>query len=118
MEFLKASIADLITLLFSSLQNAESGGDGNSIDTPANFYHFQRPKFNFQPLSFIFETFGKKLAETKMVARVNVKKIKEKQRKKGLKIVGDEAATIFYQNLSITARDCGFLAAAEALKCY
>ena len=31
----------------------------------------------------------------------------------------DEAATIFYQNLSITAKVGGFLAAAEALlKCY
>jgi hypothetical protein len=44
--------------------------------TPANFYHFRRPKFNFQPLSFTFETFGKKLAT--FVARANVKKIKEK----------------------------------------
>jgi hypothetical protein len=69
--------------------------------TPANFYHFRRPKFNFQPLSFTFETFGKKLAETKIVARVNVKKIK--------------AATIFYQNFSITAKVGGFLAAFEAL---
>jgi hypothetical protein len=34
--------------------------------TSANFYHFRRPKFYFQPLSFTFETFGKKLAETKM----------------------------------------------------
>jgi hypothetical protein len=34
--------------------------------TPANFYHFERQKFNFQPLSFTFETFGKKLAETKI----------------------------------------------------
>jgi hypothetical protein len=51
--------------------------------TPANFYHFQRPKFNFQPLSFTFETFGKKLAETKIVAWVNVKKIKATNIKKG-----------------------------------
>jgi hypothetical protein len=43
--------------------------------TPANFYYSQRPKFNFQPLSFTFETFGKKLAETKIVSRVDVKKI-------------------------------------------
>jgi hypothetical protein len=28
--------------------------------TPANFLHFQRRKFNFQPLSFTLETFGKK----------------------------------------------------------
>jgi hypothetical protein len=47
--------------------------------TPANFYHFQRRKFNFQPLSFTFETFGKKLAETNFVAKVNVKKIKVKK---------------------------------------
>jgi hypothetical protein len=46
--------------------------------TPANFYHFRRPKFNFQPVSFTFETFGKKLAETKIVSRVKVKKIKQK----------------------------------------
>jgi hypothetical protein len=47
--------------------------------TPANCYLFRRPKFNFQPLSFTFETFGKKLAETKIVAKVNVKKIKAKK---------------------------------------
>ncbi len=85
MEFLKASIADLITLFFSSLQNSEGGGDSDSGDllTPANFYHFRRPKFNFQPLSFPFETFGKKLAATKIVAIVNVKKIKAKKMEKG-----------------------------------
>ncbi len=79
MEFLKASIADLITLLFSSLQNSEGGGDSDSsysfVD-PCQFLPFQRRKFYFQPLSF---TFGKKLAETKIVARVNVKKIKAKK---------------------------------------
>jgi hypothetical protein len=47
--------------------------------TPANFYYFRRSKFNFQPLSFTFETFGKKLAETKIVARAKVKKIKAKK---------------------------------------
>ncbi len=87
--------------------------------TPANFYHFRRPKFNFQPLSFTFETFGKKLAETKIVARVNVKKIKAKKIKKGFTIACGEAAMIFYQNFSITAKVGGFLAAGEALpKCY
>jgi hypothetical protein len=87
--------------------------------TPANFYHFRRPKFNFQPLSFTFETFGKKLAETKIVARVNVKKIKAKKIEKRLLNRLGEAATIFYQNLSITAKVDIFLAAVEALlKCY
>jgi hypothetical protein len=47
--------------------------------TPANFYHFQGRKCNFQPLSFTFETFGKKLAETKIVAKVNVKKNQSKK---------------------------------------
>ncbi len=82
MEFLKASIADLITLFFSSLQKSEGCGDGDSSDSfadPCNFYHFRRPKFNFQLLSFTFEVFGKKLAERKIVARVNVKKIKAKK---------------------------------------
>jgi hypothetical protein len=50
--------------------------------TPANFYHFRRPKFNFQPLSFTYEAFGKKLAETKIVASVNFKKIKAKKNRK------------------------------------
>ncbi len=36
MEFLKASIADLITLLFSSLQNSEGDGDGDSGDSCAD----------------------------------------------------------------------------------
>ena len=77
LKFLKASIADLITLFFSLLQNSEGGGDSDSGDSFAD--HFWRPKFNFQPFSFTFETFGKKLAETKIVARVNVKKIKAKK---------------------------------------
>jgi hypothetical protein len=87
--------------------------------TPANFYHFRRPKFNFQTLSFTFETFGKKLAETKIVARVNVKKIKGKKWEKGFYVACGEVATIFYQNLSITVKVGSFLAAVEALlKCY
>ncbi len=32
-EYLKASIADLITLLFSSVQNSEGGGNGESGDS-------------------------------------------------------------------------------------
>jgi hypothetical protein len=75
-EFLKASIADLVTLLFSSLQNSEGGGNddsGDSFADPCQFLPFPKTKFNFHPLSFTFETFGKKLAETKIVARINVK---------------------------------------------
>ncbi len=36
LEFLKGSIADLITLLFSSLQNSEGCGDGDSSDSFAD----------------------------------------------------------------------------------
>jgi hypothetical protein len=50
----------------------------------SDHYNFQRPKFNFQPLSFTFETFDKILAETKIVARVNGKKIKAEKIKKRL----------------------------------
>ena len=88
MEFLKASIADLITLFFRHYKTLKAVATATAtvaivVLTPGNFYHFRRPKFDFQPLSFNFETFGKKLAKTKIVARVNVKKIKAKKLKKG-----------------------------------
>jgi hypothetical protein len=35
-EYLKASFADLITLLSSSVQNSEGGGDGDSDDSCAD----------------------------------------------------------------------------------
>jgi hypothetical protein len=47
LEFIKASIADLITLLFSSLQNSEGGGDSDSGDIFADtcqFLPFQKTK--------------------------------------------------------------------------
>jgi hypothetical protein len=36
LEFFKASIADVITLLFSLLQNSEGGGDGDSSNSCAD----------------------------------------------------------------------------------
>jgi hypothetical protein len=47
LEFLKASIADLLTLLFSSLHNSEGGGDSNSGDSfadPCQFLPFSKMK--------------------------------------------------------------------------
>jgi hypothetical protein len=47
LEFLKASIAGLITLLFSSLQNSKGGGDsdsGNSFADPCQFLPFPKTK--------------------------------------------------------------------------
>jgi hypothetical protein len=44
LEFLKASIADLITLMFSSLQNSEGGGDGDSCAHPCPFLPFLKTK--------------------------------------------------------------------------
>jgi hypothetical protein len=48
LEFLKASIADLITLFFSSLQNSEGGGDngdsGDSFADPCPFLPFPKTK--------------------------------------------------------------------------
>ena len=55
MEFLKASIADLITLLFSSLHNSEGDGDSDSGDSfadPCQFLPFPKTKnltFNLSP---------------------------------------------------------------------
>jgi hypothetical protein len=47
------------------------------------------------------------------------RKSKQKIAKKGFHVACYEAATIVYQNLSITAKVSGFLAAAEVLlKCY
>jgi hypothetical protein len=56
--------------------------------TPANFYQFQRRKFNFQ----------QKLAETKIVARGNVKKIKAKIRYKAFKCSGNDFLPKFVNN--------------------
>jgi hypothetical protein len=47
LEFLKASIAYLITLLFSSLQNSEGNGDSDSGDSfadPCQFLPFPKKK--------------------------------------------------------------------------
>jgi hypothetical protein len=47
LEFLKASIGDLITLFFSSLQNSEGGGDSDSGDNfadPCQFLPIQKTK--------------------------------------------------------------------------
>jgi hypothetical protein len=47
LEFLKASIADLISLLFSSLQNSEGEGNGDSGDSfadPCQFLPFLKTK--------------------------------------------------------------------------
>jgi hypothetical protein len=47
LEFLKAPIADLITLLFSSFINSEGGGDGDSGDScadPCQFLPFPKTK--------------------------------------------------------------------------
>jgi hypothetical protein len=47
LEFLKASIADLITLFFSSVQNSEGVGDGDSGDSfadPCQFLPFLKTK--------------------------------------------------------------------------
>jgi hypothetical protein len=81
LEFLKTSIADLITLLFSSLQNSEGGGDSDSGDSCADP---SPPISKCQNLTCsLSPSLLRLLAKTKIVARVNVKKIKAKKLKKG-----------------------------------
>ncbi len=82
LEFLKPSIADLINCCFhhyKTLKAVLTATAAIVVLTPANFCHFQRPIFNFQPLSFTFETFGKKTCRIKMW-----RKSKQKNRKKGI----------------------------------
>jgi hypothetical protein len=86
LEFLKASIADLITLFFhhyKTLMAVAMATAAIVVLTPANFYHFRRPKFNFQPLSFTFETFGKKFKKQKSLLGSMGRKPEQKNRKKG-----------------------------------
>ncbi len=50
LEFLKASIADLVTLLFSSLQNSEGSGNGDSGDSfadPCQLLPFLKTIYHF-----------------------------------------------------------------------
>ncbi len=63
----KASIADLITQLFSSLQNSEGGGDcdsGDSFADPCQFLPF--PKTNIQ-LSASLRPLAKNLQKQKLL---------------------------------------------------
>ncbi len=57
MEFLKASIADLITLLFSSLQNSEGGGD---VDSGCDFYLVSNQKNIYFFICISEKTFHKR----------------------------------------------------------
>jgi hypothetical protein len=95
--------------------------------TPANFYHFRRPKFNFKPLSFTFgglslsllRPLAKNLQKQKSLLRSMERKSKQKSRKKAFKSPAMKRQRFFYQTLSITAKVGGFLTAAEVLlKCY
>jgi hypothetical protein len=57
LEFLNTSIADLITLLFSSLHNSEGGGDSDSGDSfadPCQFIPFPKTRILLSaPLSLL-----------------------------------------------------------------
>ncbi len=80
MEFLKASIADLITLLVSSLQNSEGSGDGNSIKSCADS---PPPIFTIFE-GFTFKTFSKKTCKNENLELMS-RKSKQKNRKKAFK---------------------------------
>jgi hypothetical protein len=62
------------------LQNSEGGIDSNSGDSFADPLPIFTISEDQNSTFSLFETFGKKLAETKIVARVNVKKIKARKR--------------------------------------
>jgi hypothetical protein len=90
LEFLTASIADLITLLFSSLQNSEGGGDGDrAIDVltpprlPPIFTIFKGQNLTYSLSSSLLRHLAKNLQKQKSLL-VNVKKIKAKKLEKRL----------------------------------
>jgi hypothetical protein len=67
LEFFKASIADLITLFFSSLQNSEGGGDsdsGHSFADPCQFLPFLKTKIQ---LSASLRPLAKNLQKQKLL---------------------------------------------------
>jgi hypothetical protein len=65
LEFLKASIADVITLFFSSLQNSEGGGDsGDSFADPCQFLPFPKTK---NQLSASLRPLAKNLQKQKLL---------------------------------------------------
>jgi hypothetical protein len=70
LEFLKASIADLITLLFSSLQNSEEGGDsgsGDSLLTPAHFTISKDQNLTFSLSPSLLRPLAKNLQKQKLL---------------------------------------------------
>ncbi len=68
LEFLKASIADLITLFFHRYKTLKAVATATAAIvflTTANFYHFWRPKFNFQPSPSLLRPLAKNLQKQK-----------------------------------------------------
>jgi hypothetical protein len=115
LEFLKASIADLITLFFSSLQNSEGGGDSDSGDSfadPCQFLPFSKTKIQ---LSASLRPLAKNLQKQKLLLGSMWRKSKQKIFKKALKSAAVKRQWFFTKSLFFG----GFLAAVEALlKCF
>jgi hypothetical protein len=75
LEFLRASIADLITLFFSSLQNSEGGGDSDSGDS------FADPCLS----PSLLRPLAKNLQKQKLLLGSMGRQSKQKNRKKAFK---------------------------------
>jgi hypothetical protein len=113
LEFLKASIADLITPFLSLLQNSEGIGDGDSGERCADP---TPPPFTISEGQTL--TFSKKLAKTKIVVRVIVKKIKAKKFKNAFKSPAMKRQQVL-PKFANNGESRQFLASAEALLiCY
>ncbi len=68
LEFLKASIADWITLFFYHYKTLKAVATATAaivVLTPANFYNFRRPKFNFSLSPLLLRPLAKKLQKQK-----------------------------------------------------
>ncbi len=111
LEFLKASIADLITLFFSWLQNSEGGGDsdrGDSFADPCQFLPFPKTKIQ---LSATLRPLAKNLQKQKLLLGSMWRKSKQKNLKKAFKWAAVKRQRFFTKIWFFG----GFLAAVEAL---
>ncbi len=90
MEYLKPSIADLVTLLFSSLQNSKGGGNSDSgescADPPPIFTISQDQNLNFSLSPSLLRLLAKNLQKQNSLLGSMKRKSKQKNIKKDFKL--------------------------------
>jgi hypothetical protein len=123
-EFLKASIADLIILLFSSLQNSEGSGNYDGCDScadppPPIFTIFEGQNLTFSLYPSLLRLLAKNLQKQISFIGSMWRKSKKKNKKRAFKSPAMKRQWFFTKISKKRAKVGGFFAAAEALLiCY